>query len=121
MKKYEEQISSYIQYGAYWKLLKIVNSVIAVSRSRQFLNGMPELTPAKRVNLFLIIKAVRLLPTTGAEDIKDPVDLVLTSNFATKKKKLEDWGDRKEKERSKIFLERDLKKPNHQIVLTMLY
>lgn len=40
------------------------------------------------------------------EVVKDPVDMLLMTNFKTKIKKLEEWSKQKERERCRIILER---------------
>lgn len=46
-----------------------------------------------------------MIPNVEVELKHDFVDLVLTTNISARKKKLEDWGRRKEKEKCRTILD----------------
>lgn len=98
---YDEDCANYIQYGIYSKLYTLIDSLILISRDRQFLKGIPIPVPPRKV--------ARVIPHVVREDEeieKDPFDLLLVTNFKSKVKKLEEWSKQKERERCKIILER---------------
>ena len=79
----------------------MTESMISISRNRQFLNGIPPCPPS--------VKVTRILPHTNhmqQEINNDPVDLLLTTNIKTQLKNLEEWSKHKEQQRCKILLEK---------------
>jgi len=105
LKGFDEFGISYLQYGLYQKLYTIIEDAIHMSRKRQFLYSIPAPNPPKQVSLLLINKAVRLVPTVESGTKLDSIDLLLTNNPRTRKRKLEDWGKRKEKERCRSIID----------------
>jgi hypothetical protein len=105
LKGFDELGISYLEYGLYQKLHTIIEDAIHMSRKRQFLYSIPSPNPPKQVSLLFINKAVRLVPTVEGEVKKDSVDLLLVNNPKARKRKLEDWGKKKEKERCKVMLD----------------
>lgn len=100
MRDSDREYTDCLQYGLYCKLWSIINSLILISRERQFLKGIPAPVLPRKV--------ARVQPRVQREEEeeRDAVDMLLVNNFKSKVKKLEEWSKQKERERCRMILER---------------
>jgi len=93
----DEKAKDCLKNGLYQYLAKTIESLVRISRSRQFFT-IPAVVPP--------VKVSRLLPEIPGEDVKNPIDLLQTSVPSSKIQQIDMWSRKEAAERLDVIMQK---------------